>query len=378
MARIRFLQTSDVHLGGDLAERGRALSLAFEVARNRSADAILIAGDLFDRTANTEARDLVRRLVESVAPRPVVFLPGNHDAGAYGPGTDLGANAIVLTGVPRAQTTVCGLDIVGVPYQQGRTVAECLAGRTGDPRRTILMAHATVVDRDPTSFAGEGEDGSFMPIFLNDAHKHACYTALGHLHCGRHLVHRDGERLVAYAGSPVATSPREVGRRSALLVDFEPSVGVQAHEVLPLATPFYEVVEVACRPGAEDEAIEALAQKAVRHKQPGARVIARLRGVSVVSEAALRDAATRALDRAFGGAGAPLPNTLASNPSAPDASLPLLELETVSYPALADLPVIGEFVERLEAGARDDGIDDPAVLDAALRIGLEAFLGSLP
>jgi hypothetical protein len=39
-------------------------------------------------------------------------------------------------------------------------------------------------------------------------------------------VRRDNERLVAYAGTPVATSRRELGPRGILVVDFEPGVGV--------------------------------------------------------------------------------------------------------------------------------------------------------
>lgn len=379
MPRIRLLQTSDAHLRPDRPERGRALSLVFELARARSVDAILVCGDLFDRASDAVGqRSLVRQLVESVAPRPVVFLPGNHDAECYGADTDYGAGAIVLAGTPSSRATVCGLDVVGVPYQHGRALAECLTGVQGDPRQTILVAHGTIADGVADAFAGEGEEGSFMPIFLSDLLKRCCYAALGHLHSGRNLVHRDGERLVAYAGSPVATSRREIGARGALLVDFEAGAGVLAHEQVPIATPFYERVEVTCRPGGETEAIERLSREALAKKKPGARVLAKLSGISLSSESDLREAAERALTRAFSGAHAPTPSTISGDPNDPDSSLPLLDLAATAYPALADVPIVGEFVERLDSCARADGIDDPAVLDAALRLGLDAFLEALP
>lgn len=340
---------------------------------------MLVCGDLFDRSADAVGqRALVRQLVESVAPRPVVFVPGNHDAECYGPDTDYGANAVVLAGTPATRATVCGLDVVGVPYQHGKAVAECLTGIAGDPRHTILVTHGTVADGVADAFAGEGEEGSFMPIFLSDLLKRCCYAALGHLHSGRNLIHRDGERLVAYAGSPVATSERELGPRGALLVDFEAGAGVLTHEHVSVATPYYEQVEVACAPGGETAAIERLAREALAKKKPGARVLARLRGISLSSESDLREAADLALTRAFAGAHAPTPSTVSTNPEDADASIPILGLRASCYPALAEVPIVGEFVERLDARARADGIDDPGVREAALRMGLDAFLEALP
>lgn len=379
MARIRLLQTSDVHLRHDRPERARALSLVFDIARNRSADAILIVGDLFDRDADLNSQhDLVRKLIEAVAPRPVLMIPGNHDAYAYGAHHEFGANAIVLGTTPRAHASACGLNFVGIPYQEGKTVAECLVGWEGDPRRTVLMAHANLLDFQASTFPGEGEAGDSMPIFAADGFERARYVALGHAHAGRRLVQREGERLLAHSGSPVATSPEELGQRSALLVDFECGVGVQSHDIVPLPTPFFEQIDVLCRPGAENEAVESLAREAAQLKRPWARVRARMHGVSIVAEEELREAAERELRRAFGGSKQSSPSTISLDPSAPDASVPILELDTVAFPSLAEIPLVGEFIERLESCARDEGIEDPAVLEAAWRIGLQAFRRSIP
>jgi hypothetical protein len=377
MARIRFLQTSDLHLRDDKPERLRALELVFAAAQTRNVDCLLIVGDLFDRTADAPGlRSFVRQLVEAVAPRPVVFLPGNHDHPCYGPDTDYGTNAVVLSATPWCRQTVCGVEVVGVPYQHGKTVAECLIGLGCDPRHTVLLAHGSLSGGAEWAFSGDGEDGAYMPIQLADLERRASYAALGHFHAGRSLVHRQGEKLLAYAGSPVTTSRRELGPRSALAVDFEPGVGVLSHELVPLATPFFQRVEVRCMPGAEDEAIAQLAREAASQRMPGARILARLSGISVLPEAELREAATRALAQAF----ALGPRTSASLESLaenPEASFALLELVTTSYATLAQVPVVGEFVDRLAACARAEGLDDALVLQAALRLGLDAFVESL-
>ncbi|HZR81336.1 MAG TPA: metallophosphoesterase [Candidatus Binatia bacterium] len=371
MPRIRWLQTSDVHLRADRPERRRALELAFGAAEAHAADGILIAGDLFDRAHDAASeRAAVRELIEAFAPRPVVLVPGNHDAEAYGDETDFGANGVVLSRTPYTRALVNGVDLVGLPYQHGRTAAECLTGLACEPRQTILVGHATVMDGGG-AFAGEGEDGAYMPIAVGDVLKRFSYAALGHLHSGRNLIRRDGERLVAYAGSPAAHSRREVGPRGVLLVDFESGVGVLGHEFLALPMPYYERVEVSCVPGGEEEAIAQLAREASALRKPNLQVLARLSGVSTESEAALREAATTALARAWkrpAGAGAP-----AGTAEIPE---PVIELHVASYAALAQTPVVGEFVSRLVASGKAG--DDPRLLETALRLGLGAFLESLP
>jgi DNA repair protein SbcD/Mre11 len=371
MPRIRWLQTSDVHLRADRPERRRALELVFDAVVAQAADALIIAGDLFDRSTDAVGeRAAVRALIEGIAPRPVVLLPGNHDADAYGPDTDFGANAVVLAKPPYSQAVVCGVDVVGLPYQQGRTVLECLTGLATEPRRTVLVAHATAADASG-AFAGEGEDGAYMPVEVAELARRFAYAALGHLHSGRNLVRRDGERLVAYAGSPVTTSRRETGRRGVLVVDFEPGVGVVAHEVLALQVPYHERTEVICGPGGEAEAIDRLARQAASLRRPGVRVLARLGGVSTESEAALRETATAALVSAWGA------HACAPEDGSTADPLPVLELAVSSYAALANTPVVSEFVGRLTACSGGEDERDPKLLEAALRIGLGAFLESL-
>ncbi len=371
MARVRIVQTSDLHLRPDRPDRLRALDLVFEVARERNADMILVAGDLFDRSIDAvPLRAAVRERIEGMAPRPVVLLPGNHDAGLYDMGSDYGDNAVVLAETPWTKRHVCGIEVLGVPWQPRRTLAECLTDATHEPRHTIVVAHGSLQDGLSGSFVGDNEDGAYMPVFLADLLRRGSYGALGHFHSGRALIHRDGAMLVAYAGSPVATSRREIGPRGCLVVDFEPSVGVVEHTFVPLAMPFYDRVEVACLPGHENAAVDALCREAVARRRPGAQVLARLSGVTLASEATLRDAATAALARAWEHT-----STTTASPDDPAASRPILELTAHSYAQLAELPLATELVEKITACASSMGVDaDPAVVQAAIRSGLSALL----
>jgi len=375
MPRLRIVQTSDVHLRPDRPERRRALELVFAQAAARAADVVLIAGDLFDRAIDAQAeRAAVRKLVEELAPRPVIFVPGNADQDAYAASADFGANALVLAKAPYTRARIAGLELVGVPWQAGRSLAECLTGVACEPRHTVLIAHGSLVDAAGTAFAGEGEDGAFMPIFAQDLTRRFSYAALGHLHAGDGLVRREDQRLVAYAGSPVATSSRELGPRSVLVVDFEPGVGVLAHEVVRLPTPSYDLVQVVCMPGMELEAIERLAKEAAARKASGVRVIARLTGATTEPMDALRAIAERELQRAFA-----TPAAIAAAAGASDQTpTAVLELSVASHPQLAQIAVVSEFVARLVAAAKSGNVEDPRTLETALRIGLGSFVEALP
>lgn len=94
---MRFIHTADLQIGarftqfGEQAEilrsaRVKALNRVLEIAETESADAVLIAGDLFED--NQVADRLVRDVVDVLnahATIPVVILPGNHDP-VSGPG----------------------------------------------------------------------------------------------------------------------------------------------------------------------------------------------------------------------------------------------------------------------------------------------------
>lgn len=78
---VRFVHTSDVHLGNDHdAELAlRALAAVVDATIAHDADLLLIAGDVFDH--NRVSDETVMGLLNEIARlgRPAVILPGNHD-----------------------------------------------------------------------------------------------------------------------------------------------------------------------------------------------------------------------------------------------------------------------------------------------------------
>ena len=88
---VKFLQTSDWHLGikfkqlGDKASEARDIRLktaqkVLDLAKDNNVDFVLIVGDLFDD--NQVDRKLiteVSKMFSQIDPTPVYLLPGNHD-----------------------------------------------------------------------------------------------------------------------------------------------------------------------------------------------------------------------------------------------------------------------------------------------------------
>ena len=371
MPRIRVLQTSDLQMCPDRPETLGILDQILATARERAADMVVIAGDLIDRDADPATMaPLIRDAVEKAAPLPVVILPGHDDATAFDATTQLGTNAVHLHQRPIHKATVCGLDIVGIPWQPGRTLAECMVGVTMDPRHTILVAHATLARGLQGAFCGEGTEGAFMPAFADDLFRRCTYAALGHVHAGEGLILREQERLVAYSGSPWAHHPGELGPRGVLLVDFESSVGVVDHTFLPLPTPSFALVEECCIPGEENSSIQTIARRVSEARGPAICVRARLTGMTLESPASLR----ASLDAALGqkqSHGTPAETTAAW----PEVRI---EIEVADFSALADIPVVAEFIEKmrlpLESSSRAPESGTPQdVRQAALELGLQSF-----
>ena len=87
---MRLVHTSDWHLGRRLCDvslvedQAYALDRLLEVCRDARADALVIAGDVFDRAVPPEDAvllwdDFVQRVLRRLG-IPLVVIPGNHDS----------------------------------------------------------------------------------------------------------------------------------------------------------------------------------------------------------------------------------------------------------------------------------------------------------
>ncbi len=231
---MRFLHTADWHLGRQfhnvslIEDQAHALDQLVAVVNDGGLDAVLIAGDVFDRAvpppeAVNLLDDVLGRIVLG-AGVPVFMIAGNHDSPAR-----LSFGAPMLAGqglhvsgridLPVAPVTLEDrygpVDIFSLPYVepavarlvldapelQGhdaalRALIATLTAQRTEGRRAVLMAHCFV--------AGSGESESERPLSVGgagsvgaDAFAGFDYVALGHLHGPQ----RAGSERIRYSGS---------------------------------------------------------------------------------------------------------------------------------------------------------------------------------
>ena len=234
---MRILHTSDWHIGKLVYERSvledqeHVLQQLFEVIRSEKPQAVLIAGDVFDRQIPpTEAVKLLEWALEKITielQTPALLISGNHDSGErLGFGSKLlDPRRIRIIGsfeemeVPMRLADEHGeVAIYGIPYfdpldvrvrsgeekitQHQAALEWCtrriqeLRGKASIP--AIAVAHTFVRNSQtseserPLSIGGTDQvDARLFEPF--------CYTALGHLHRPQNPTSRS-----RYCGSPLA------------------------------------------------------------------------------------------------------------------------------------------------------------------------------
>lgn len=281
---MRLLHTSDWHLGRSfhgsslLEEQAAALERITAIAADAAVDAVLIAGDLYDRAIPpAEAVRLfdstVRRLRETGA--AVVAIAGNHDSHVRVSVYDglLGSLGITIRGEARR----CDEPVLVTPRRGGAPVAiyplpfldpgldgpslrpipdpgagpaaasapasrlshedvtrlalaRIHADRARRGGRSVLVAHTFVAGGSPSESERDLSVGNVERVSVG-AFAGFDYVALGHLHGAQEL---DGPRL-AYSGTPLPYSFSEEGqRKSVRLVELAEDGSLQV-EVVPLA-----------------------------------------------------------------------------------------------------------------------------------------------
>lgn len=246
---MRLIHTSDWHLGrsfhgvGLLGAQAGYLDHLVEVVRDEGVDAVVVAGDIYDRAI--PAPDAVELLSESIvrlreAGTEVIIAPGNHDSArrlGFGSAILERAGVHIRTGVADIGRPVLVGDaaIYPLPYLDPAscTVTDAL-GVSVRSHAAVLSAamdrvRADAAARGPQTvvashcFASGGaasdseRDITVGGVSMVPASVFAgvAYTALGHLHRPQEIA--EGVR---YSGSPVAMSFSEAGQtKGSLLVD---------------------------------------------------------------------------------------------------------------------------------------------------------------
>ncbi|EED31277.1 nuclease SbcCD, D subunit [gamma proteobacterium NOR5-3] len=247
---MKLLHTSDWHLGRFLHQHSllddqqHVVDQIAAIAKEESVDAVMIAGDLYDRAVPPgEAIGLYDKFLDAICidlGLPVLAIAGNHDSGErVGFGASLlGQAGYTVSGqLPETFVPVTlnaggeSVDVFLVPYAQPAQVRDCYGvecntheeamkfllgkieeSRSGD-RPTVVMAHCFVAGSSVSDSERElsvgGADNIPADLFVNFD-----YVALGHLHGPQ----RCSEEHIRYSGSPLKYSFSEVGHTKSVTI----------------------------------------------------------------------------------------------------------------------------------------------------------------
>ena len=271
---MKFFHTADWHLGKLVhgvymtEDQEYILNQFLEEIRRERPDAVIIAGDLYDRSVPpAEAVQLLNRVLEHIVMEmriPVLAIAGNHDSPsrlhfASGIMKTAGFHLIGELELPfepvRLRDKYGEVHVHLVPYAEPGKVRVVLEDETihtheeamqaivrrirerMDPAaRHVFVGHAFVTpDGEPAENTSDAE----RPLSIGGAEYVSAgifapfhYTALGHLHQAHHVLN---ERI-QYAGSPLKYSISEEHHRKGYLMvemDGDGEVRVEKRELIP-------------------------------------------------------------------------------------------------------------------------------------------------
>lgn len=265
---MRFLHTSDWHLGKTLCnanlldDQAHALDQVAAMVKETRAEALVVAGDLYDRAVPPKEAvalldDILDRIVRDLGV-PVLIIAGNHDSperlgfasgfletqGLHVVGPLEAANPVLIGSaafhlLPYADPATArhALQQDDIRTHQDALAAQLARAHASHPkgRRFVAVAHAFVA-------GGEGSDSELGLAIggtgeVDAALFKACdYAALGHLH----RPQQAGYAHVRYAGSLLKYSASEAAHEKGLTLVELPDRGPARTEFLGL-TPRREL-----------------------------------------------------------------------------------------------------------------------------------------
>lgn len=247
---MRFLHTADLHLGKaflGIADKGSELREAqlltleriVELARAEEVDFVVIAGDLFD--SNEVTGKLVKKVVDrlaSLAPIPVLILPGTHDlldeGSVYWRGEFADAENIKVFGVDGNTIKIGDTAVHGRANdtKQGGVHPLSEMSPDHDARHNVAVIHASV------EIEGKSSPDDYLASPSEIAACGMDYVALGHWHSANQFSAQG--TAAWYSGAPEPTKFNEAeGAGNVLLVE----LGDNGVDVSARATGKYTWVE---------------------------------------------------------------------------------------------------------------------------------------
>lgn len=258
---FRFVHSADWQLGARFAQFGprasalrdarlRTLSRTLGLARDRGADAFIVAGDLFeDNDVDDRLVDAVLALLGAHAEVPVFILPGNHDP-FTGPGSVWQRPAwrqppphVTVLREPRAVRLADGVHLLAAPLTQKRSPTDPSLALV-DLARALPSGEVKIgVTHGSPAIEARHEPDDF-PISLRAASRASLdYLALGHWHGW--LADLDGGRMVM-PGTPEPDRFESEGAGRVAWVELAGAGVAPRVEALPVAELVWRSLQVDC------------------------------------------------------------------------------------------------------------------------------------
>ena len=269
---MKLLHLGDLHLGKSLGDfdltedQEYLLNQLLEIVDKRSVDAVLIAGDVYDKAIPSEAATgMLDYFLSSLAKRNVYtyMISGNHDSDErlnYGSNLFEVNHIFISTkyeGSLYKQTLKKGeeeADIYLLPFVKASQVRHYLPEakiesyddavravidneEIDDSKCNILVAHQFVMGKSEDPELGGSESLGTLSVGLVEKIGYDCfdgfdYVALGHIHSPQQV----GRKEVRYSGSPLKYSLSEVNNEksvSLITIDAEKKVDVELVPIKP-------------------------------------------------------------------------------------------------------------------------------------------------
>lgn len=269
---MKLLHLGDLHLGKSLGDfdltedQEFLLNQLLEIVDKRSVDAVLIAGDVYDKAIPSEAATrMLDYFLSSLAKRNVYtyMISGNHDSDErlnYGSNLFESNHIFISTkydGTLYKQTLKKGeeeADIYLLPFVKASQVRHYLPEakiesyddavravidneEIDDSKCNILVAHQFVMGKSEDPELGGSESLGTLSVGLVEKIGYDCfddfdYVALGHIHSPQQV----GRKEVRYSGSPLKYSLSEVNNEksvSLITIDAEKKVDVELVPIKP-------------------------------------------------------------------------------------------------------------------------------------------------
>lgn len=273
---MKFIHTADWHLGKIVHgvhmtdDQRHILNEFIEIVKEEQPDAVIIAGDLYDKSISpTEAIELLNDVLQTIVidyKIPVLAIAGNHDSAER---IEFGSNFMKKEGlyivgkfqspfkkvilndqygevhfylIPYAEPSIVRYVLQNEDIhshdQAMKAIVDKIVEEELDPNaRNVFVGHAFVTNNgEPSNEETEGERTLSIGGAEYVSHRyfnHFHYTALGHLH----RAHFVGNQSIRYAGSPLKYSLSEENHKKGCFVvelNENGEVSIGKRELIPI------------------------------------------------------------------------------------------------------------------------------------------------